>query len=194
MDTIHKTYLALGDSYTIGQSVDVNESFPVQTVQNLKNLHFSFSEPDIIATTGWTTADLINTLNARPPQHKYSLVTLLIGVNNQYQGKSLADYKIEFTELLNRSILYADNNPHHVFVLSIPDYSVTSFAKGSDTAKIAKEIDAFNAANKSISLNAGAHYIDITSISREAKIDQFLIAADGLHPSAIQYKRWCEIL
>ncbi len=194
MDTIQKTFLALGDSYTIGQSVAANERFPVQTIQNLKNLHFSFSEPDIIATTGWTTTDLINSLNSNPPQHTYSVVTLLIGVNNQYQGKSLADYKNEFTELLNRSILYAANNPHHVFVLSIPDYSVTPFAQGLDTAKIAKEIDAFNAANKSISLNAGVHYIDITPISREAKNDPSLIAGDGLHPSGMQYKKWSDLL
>ncbi len=194
MDTTQKTFLALGDSYTIGQSVAADERFPVQAVQDLKNLHFSFSDPDIIATTGWTTTNLINALNNYPPQHNYSCVTLLIGVNNQYQGKSIDDYKIEFTELIKRSILYAGNIPHHVFVLSIPDYSVTPFAKGSDTAKIVQEIDEFNVANKLISLNAGVHYIDITPISRDAKSDGSLVAADGLHPSGLQYKKWCELL
>lgn len=194
MDTTLKTFLALGDSYTIGQSVQEDERFPLQTVVKLKNLHFNFSEPDIIATTGWTTTDLINALNSNVPQHIYSVVTLLIGVNNQYQGKSLAQYKTEFTELLNRAIIYANNKRGHVFVLSIPDYSVTPFAQGSDTVKIAKEIDEFNAANKEISFNAGVHYLDITPISRQAKGSPSLIATDGLHPSGIQYEKWAELL
>ena len=194
IDTTLKSFLALGDSYTIGQSVREEERFPLQTVAKLKNLHFNFSAPDIIATTGWTTTDLINSLNSRPPQHIYSVVSLLIGVNNQYQGKSLTQYKTEFTELLNRAIIYANNKPGHVFVLSIPDYSVTPFARGSDTVKIAKEIDDFNAANKEISFNAGVHYLDITSVSRQAKSDPALIAGDGLHPSGIQYEKWAELL
>ena len=115
-------------------------------------------------------------------------------MNNQYQGKSLNQYKNEFADLLNRAIFYTGNNPKKVFVLSIPDYSVTVFAKGSDTVKIAHEIDAFNTANKSISLNAGVHYIDSTLISREAKNDDSLIASDGLHPSGIQYKKWSALL
>ena len=193
MDTTLKTFLALGDSYTIGQSVQEYERFPLQTVTKLKNLHFNFSEPDIIATTGWTTTDLINSLNSRPPQHLYSVVSLLIGVNNQYQGKSLAQYKTEFTELLNRAIIYANNKPGHVFVLSIPDYSVTPFARGSDTAKIAREIDEFNAGNKEISFNAGVHYLDITPVSRQAKTSSSLIASDGLHPSGVQYEKWAEL-
>ena len=194
MDTTLKTFLALGDSYTIGQSVQEYERFPIQTVTKLKNLHFNFLQPDIIATTGWTTTDLINALDRNVPQHIYSVVSLLIGVNNQYQGKSLAQYKTEFTELLNRSIIYANDKPGHVFVLSIPDYSVTPFARGSDTAKIAREIDEFNAANKEISFNAGVHYLDITSISRQAKNSPALIATDGLHPSGIQYEKWAELL
>ncbi len=189
-----QTYLALGDSYTIGESVLESERFPVQTVQHLKNLQFGFSQPDIIAATGWTTGDLINALNNQPPQHLYSIVTLLIGVNNQYQHKTLYQYKIEFSELLNRAILYAANKPAHVLVLSIPDYSVTPFAAGRDTTKIANEIDAFNNINKGISLDAGVYYIDITPISREAKTNASLIAADGLHPSGMQYKRWSELL
>jgi lysophospholipase L1-like esterase len=195
VDTSHKSYLALGDSYTIGESVADTERFPVQTVKLLRNHNIDIANPDIIATTGWTTTNLLNALNNNPPPKKtYSVVTLLMGVNNQYQGKSLDDYNTEFTELLNRSISYAGNNKNHVFVISIPDYSVTPFASGSDTARISKEIDDFNAVNKSISLRAGVHYLDITPISRDAKNDPALIAGDGLHPSAIQYKKWSELL
>ena len=193
MDSI-QTYLALGDSYTIGESVFESESFPVQTVQKLKNLQFGFSHPEIIAITGWTTSDLINALNNRPPQHLYSIVTLLIGVNNQYQHKTLNQYQIEFSDLLNRAIYYAGNKPGHVLVLSIPDYSVTPFAAGSDTIKAAEEIDAFNDINKDISLDARVQYINITPISREAKTNASLVAADGLHPSGLQYNRWSELL
>ncbi|MDQ6845771.1 MAG: SGNH/GDSL hydrolase family protein [Bacteroidota bacterium] len=194
VDTIHTSYLALGDSYTIGQSVPESDRFPLQTAQLLKQQNINITNPDIIAVTGWTTGDLLNALNTTPPAKNYSMVTLLIGVNNQYQGRSLDEYKTEFTDLLNRSISYAANNKNHVFVLSIPDYSVTPFARGGDTAKIAKEIDDFNAANKAITLTAGVHYIDITPVSREAKYDPSLIAGDGLHPSGAQYKKWSELI
>ncbi len=194
VDTIHKSYLALGDSYTIGESVAVSERFPVQTARLLKDNNIDIADPDIIAVTGWTTGNLLNALNNNPPKNNYSIVTLLIGVNNQYQGRSLNEYKIEFSELLRRAFVYAGNNKAHVFVISIPDYSVAPFAQGSDTARIAKEIDAFNAANKAITLNEGVPYIDITPISREAKNDPSLVAFDGLHPSGIQYKKWSGLL
>lgn len=194
VDTIHKTFLALGDSYTIGQSVAESERFPVQTVKLLRQQNIGIANPDIIAVTGWTTGNLLNSLNSNPPQNNYSIVTLLIGVNNQYQGRPLNEYKTEFTELLHRAISYAGNNRKHVFVISIPDYSVTPFAQGYDTAKIAKEIDAFNAANKAITLNEGVYYVDITPISRNVKNDPSLVAGDGLHPSGEQYKKWSELL
>ena len=189
-----KTYLALGDSYTIGESVSEPERFPNQATALLRAQNFKIADPKIIATTGWTTGNLINALNANPQQNNYSIVSLLIGVNNQYQGRSIDEYKSEFTLLLNRAIQYAGNKPSHVFVLSIPDYSVTPFAQHSDTAKIAREIDQFNSANKSISLQLGVNYIDITAISREAKNDPSLIAYDGLHPSGKQYQKWADLL
>lgn len=194
LDTIHKTYLALGDSYTIGQSVSESERFPEQATRLLRQQDIDIANPDIVAVTGWTTRNLLNTLDNTPPEKNYSVVTLLIGVNNQYQHRSLNEYKTEFTELLLRAISYAGNNRKHVFVISIPDYSITPFAQGYDTAKIADEIDAFNAANKAITLNEGVAYIYITPISREAKNDPALIANDGLHPSGIQYKKWSELL
>ena len=190
-DTL-KTYLALGDSYTIGQSVLGAERFPNQTVSLLKSQGIKINDPKIIATTGWTTKNLIDALNANPPQNNYDVVSLLIGVNNQYQGRSIDEYKTEFTLLLNRAVQFAGNKPKHIFVLSIPDYSVTPFANGYDKAKIAAEIDQFNSENKKISIQLGVNYLDITPISREA--DPALIASDGLHPSGKQYKRWADLL
>jgi lysophospholipase L1-like esterase len=194
VDTNKITYLALGDSYTIGASVSEQERFPMQLSAMLRADRISILAPEIIATSGWTTGELINALNNNPPKKKYSFVTLLIGVNNQYQGRLLEEYKTQFAELLTMAISYADNIKSHVFVLSIPDYSVTPFALWRDTLKIAQEIDQFNEANRIISMNFGVHYIDITPISREAKNDPSLIASDGLHPSAKQYYRWDQLL
>ncbi|HEY8689653.1 MAG TPA: SGNH/GDSL hydrolase family protein, partial [Chitinophagaceae bacterium] len=178
--------------YTIGQSVTEPERFPKQTVSLLRSQGIKINDPKIIATTGWTTKNLIDALNADPPQNNYDVVTLLIGVNNQYQGRSIDEYKTEFTILLNRAIQYAGSKSTHVFVLSIPDYSVTPFAQSSDTAKIAREIDQFNVENKKITIQLGVNYLDITQISREN--DPALIAGDGLHPSGKQYKRWADLL
>ena len=189
-----KSYLALGDSYTIGQSVDPSQRFPALTVALLKSYGIAINDADIIATTGWTTGDLLNAISSASLRTDYSLVTLLIGVNNQYQGKSLEEYKNQFSILVQDAIKYAGNDKNRVFVLSIPDYSVTPYAKGSDTERIASEINLFNAANLSISNSYGVHYIDITSISREAKNKPELIAGDGLHPSGIQYQRWADLL
>lgn len=194
MEIVAKKYLALGDSYTIGECVLENERFPVQSVTQLRNLGIDISDPTIIAATGWTTSDLFNSLETFCLTDSYDIVTLLIGVNNQYQGKSLADYKVEFTQLLQLAISYAGNTPEKVFVLSIPDYGVTPFAASKDPQKIAQEIDAFNEVNKMATLCAGVHYIDITPVSREAESDQLLIADDGLHPSGKQYGRWSDLL
>lgn len=191
-DPSAKSYLALGDSYTIGQSVSAAERFPNQTVLLLRAQGIKINDPQIIATTGWTTKNLIDALNAAQLQNSYDVVSLLIGVNNQYQGKSIEEYKTEFTLLLNRAIQYAGKRATHVFVLSIPDYSVTPFANGSDKARIASEIDQFNSENKRISLQLGVNYLDITAISIEP--DPALIAGDGLHPSGKQYKRWADLL
>ena len=188
------TYLALGDSYTIGESVAIQDRFPNQVVKLLHDVNVTVAAPKIIATTGWTTRNLISSLDANPPQNNYSLVSLLIGVNNQYQGRSIDEYRTEFTLLLNRAIQYAANKKNRVFVISIPDYSVTPFAAGYDTARIAREIDAFNLVNKDVSTQLGVTWIDITGISREATTDPSLIAGDGLHPSGKQYKRWADLL
>jgi len=193
-DTQKITYLALGDSYTIGESVPEQERFPVQLVKLLQKQNVNIEHPDIVAVTGWTTRNLLNALNTKRPKDNYSFVTLLIGVNNQYQGRPLEEYKTEFSQLVNMAIAFAGNKKEDVFVLSIPDYSVTPFARNLDTAKIAKEIELFNEANHLISQNAGVNYLDITPISRDAKNDPSLIADDGLHPSPQQYLKWSQLL
>ena len=193
--TIPKSFLALGDSYTIGEAVLFSERFPVQTVQYLRQQGINFSEPEIIAKTGWTTGNLLSGLaNAAPLKQTYDIVTLLIGVNNQYQHQSQQQYADEFLLLLNKAIQYAGDNRKEVIVLSIPDYSVTPFASGSDKALITKEIDAFNTINKTIAQRAGVNYVDITAYTRMAATDTSLVAKDGLHPSGLEYKLWADAL
>ncbi len=190
-----QSWLALGDSYTIGEGVPEGERYAVQTIAQLKDKGIHFSNPQIIATTGWTTADLLRALNKALPEDHYDIVSLLIGVNNQYQGRSQAEYETEFTELLQRSILLAGNRPGHVIVLSIPDYSVTPFGQRTgQAARITAEIDAFNAVNKKISVNFGVNYVDITAESRKAAGDPGLIAEDELHYSGKAYARWASLL
>jgi lysophospholipase L1-like esterase len=191
----YKTYLALGDSYTIGQSVTEAERFPAQTVSLLKKDTINFNAPEYIATTGWTTGNLINAINTTPPaKASYDFVTLLIGVNNQYQGRSQAEYATEFAALLNTAIQYAGNRANRVAVLSIPDWSVTPFANGQNKALIAKQIDSFNVINKQITLAKSVNYIDITPSTRMAATDPSLVATDGLHPSGKEYSKWAALL
>jgi lysophospholipase L1-like esterase len=189
-------YLALGDSYTIGQSVPEQDNFPNQVVSSMLNNAIPFYPARIIAKTGWTTDELeagIVAANATEPlRSSYDFVSLLIGVNNQYRGRTVDNYKPEFEALLKKAILFAGNKADHVIVLSIPDWGVTPFATGRDKTQIATEIDDYNAANKEIALRYNVHYIDITPWTREAATNASLLAPDGLHPSAIEYKRWAE--
>jgi lysophospholipase L1-like esterase len=193
--TMEKTYLALGDSYTIGESVSEADRYPVQTVALLNKEGLHFHSPEIIATTGWTTADLQNAIdNYHFSQKKYDIVTLLIGVNNQYQGKSQTEYEEQFTKLLQQAIQLAGADASHVIVLSIPDYSVTPFAKNSNVRTIATQIDAFNKSNKLIAENYRVHYLNVTTESRKASGDPSLIASDGLHFSGKEYAIWSDML
>ncbi|GEO09260.1 SGNH/GDSL hydrolase family protein [Segetibacter aerophilus] len=187
-------YLALGDSYTIGQSVQESERFPAQTVRLLASNNISVETPQYIATTGWTTANLINAINAQNPPKNFDIVTLLIGVNDQYQHMDTSSYRIRFTTLLNMAIAFAANRPSRVFVLSIPDYSATPYVSPSDKGRVSFEIDQFNEINKQITLANNVAYVDITPASREATTDPALVANDGLHPSGKQYARWSELL
>jgi lysophospholipase L1-like esterase len=185
----HKRYLALGDSYTIGESVAVEERFPMQLARELK-----MPEPEIIAKTGWTTDELNAAIDKADPHGPYDLVTLLIGVNNQYRGRSADQYRTEFAALLQRAIGFAGGKTRNVVVVSIPDWGVTPFAKDRDQAKIAREIDQFNAINREETLRAGARYVDITPFSRKAAADPSLVAGDGLHPSGKMYAEWTRLI
>lgn len=186
--------LALGDSYTIGESVEESERWPVQLAAALQQRNIPVADPLIIARTGWTTDELNAAIDQENPQGPFDLVTLLIGVNNQYRGRDVEEYRQEFTSLLRRAIGFAGNNPSRVIVISIPDWGAMPFAEGRDRAKIAREIDAFNAINWEASVRAGTQYVDVTPISREGGRFPELIAADGLHPSAVQYQYWVELI
>ena len=193
-NTVRK-YLALGDSYTVGHGVSPTESYPVQTKNWLKENGIpGIKDPQIIATSGWTTLNLQAAIVRENPAGPYDVVSILIGVNDQYQGSDTTGYRIRFTELVETCISLADNLPGHVVVLSIPDYSVTPFGKNFDVNRISREIDAFNVINKEIALAYKVHYLDITSSTREAAHDPDLICPDGLHPSGIEYKKWADKL
>ena len=189
-----RSFLALGDSYTIGESVPIYESFPYQTVQLLRTKGMSVHAAEIIAKTGWTTDELMAGIEKTTFEKSYDIVTLLIGVNNQYRGKDLLEYEKEFEKLLNKAIAFAGGNKQHVFVLSIPDWGATPFAASRDRIKIRKEIDEFNAINKKITDTAGIAYVSITEGSREATSNALLVAKDGLHPSGLEYGRWAKKL
>lgn len=194
MDTSSLSYLALGDSYTIGESVPIAERYPVQAVKMMRADHLNIGDPEIIATTGWTTGNLIDALKTYTAPNTHTIVTILIGVNNQYQGRSQSEYRDQFTSLLQQSISLAGNKASHVIVLSIPDYSVTPFARGLNISAIASQIDSFNVINQQIARDLGAQYLDITGESRKAASDSSLVARDGLHFSGKEYGIWAALL
>ena len=186
------TLLCLGDSYTIGESVAYGENFPNQTVQLLRNSNYEFEDPEIVAKTGWTTDELQRAIDEHHFKLSYNFVTLLIGVNNQYRGRPIENYRSEFENLLRHAIRFADGKADHVIVLSIPDWGVTPFAKrsGRDLLWISEQIDSFNAINNNVARNYLVNYIDITPDTRAAAHDADLLAADGLHPSGKEYAIW----
>ena len=187
------TYLALGDSYTIGESVAERDRWPVQLTRefNRSDWKVVIGDPEIIAQTGWTTQELKSAIDKRVIAKDYDLVSLLIGVNNQYRGYPLEDYPAEFETLLNMAISFAGNQASKVFVVSIPDYGYTPFG-GGNQQKISEEIDAYNEINRRISSEKAVKYFDITAISREGLQDPTLVAPDRLHPSGRQYRRWVQ--
>ena len=184
------SYLALGDSYTIGEGVPIYESFPYLTVQGLRKAGYTLYAAEIVAQTGWTTDELQAGISNSRLLPSYDLVSLLIGVNNQYRGRSLPEYTQQFEALLQQAIAFAGHQATHVFVLSIPDWGVTPFAKEKNSATITHEIDSFNAVNRLFAEKYAVHYIDITPGSRLAAHDPSLLAADQLHPSGKEYALW----
>ncbi|MDQ6830781.1 MAG: SGNH/GDSL hydrolase family protein [Gemmatimonadota bacterium] len=187
-------FLALGDSYTIGERVDSASRWPVQLAAALRARGVAIDDPEIIARTGWTTSELAAGIDRADPKGPFALVTLLIGVNNQFRGRDAAEYDTQFRALLDRAIGFAGNDPRRVVVVSIPDWGATPFAEGRDREKIGREIDAFNAIAKRATIERLAHFVDITPESRNAATDPELVAPDGLHPSAKMYGAWVGVM
>lgn len=185
-------YLALGDSYTIGESVDSIQRWPVLLAQALSGSGVSTLEPLIIARTGWTTDELAAGIDAAGVADRYELVSLLIGVNNQYRGRNSEEYRTQLQDLLRRSVQFSGGDPGRVLVLSIPDWGVMPFAEGRDQDAIGREIDTFNRIKEEETRRIGARFVDITDISRRAATDGDLVAGDGLHPSGTMYAEWVE--
>lgn len=181
-------FLALGDSYTIGEGVAANERWPALLAAAL-----DLEPPQIVARTGWTTDELSTAIDQADLHPPYALVTLLIGVNNQYRGRDTGEYRSEFAELLDRAIDLAEQ-PSRVVVISIPDWGVTKFASGRDARAIGADIDRFNSINREETERRRARYADITAISRQAASDPSLTTSDDLHPSAAMYRRWLDVI
>ncbi len=192
MEVRPATYLALGDSYTIGESVDSIQRWPVLLAHALRQEGIPTEEPIIVARTGWTTEELTAGIQEAGVAGTYDLVSLLIGVNNQYRGRDPEEYREQLDLLLDEAINFAGGDPGRVLVLSIPDWGVMPFAEGQDRGEIGAAIDLFNGIKETESRAAGVHYVDITPISREALGDPSLVAGDGLHPSGTMYARWVE--
>lgn len=187
-----KRFLALGDSYTIGEAVDPAERWPDRVAARLRARGTSIGDPEIIARTGWTTDELAAGIAAAVPHGPYDLVSLLIGVNNQFRGRNAEEYREQFRTLVAQAVAFAGGVQRRVVVLSIPDWGVTPFAEGRDRAAIGSEIDRFNAIGREEAASAGARFVDITAASRQLQADW--VALDGLHPSGQQYQRWAELV
>ncbi len=185
--------LSLGDSYTIGESVAINDRWPVQLAAALRQQCLDFAEPTILARTGWTTSELANAIQETVLEPPFDLVTLLIGVNNQYRSGDSETYRGEFASLLDQAIEFAGDNPARVLVLSIPDWGATPFGSQRNSEQIALEIDRFNQVNQEEAKKRLVNYLDITRISRQAVQDPSLIAQDGLHPSGKMYAEWVKL-
>ncbi|PKM07311.1 MAG: lysophospholipase [Gammaproteobacteria bacterium HGW-Gammaproteobacteria-4] len=192
METSLHGYLALGDSYTIGEGVAANAHWPDRLVQLLADAGLELGRPKIIAQTGWTCAELAAAITAEQPPGHWRLVSLLIGVNDQYRGYPLAEYGPRFAQLLEQAITLTDGRPQHVLVLSIPDWGVTPFARsgGHDPARIAAQIDCYNAIARAQAAARGTAFLDITAVSRAHGSDDAMLADDGLHPGAAMHALW----
>lgn len=185
-------YLALGDSYTIGELVEAKDNFPHQTVTLLKNKNIKLTLDKTIAVTGWTTSELNEAIAKEKPSNDYDWVTLLIGVNNQYRGQDIKLYEQEFYNLLSQSILFANGRASRVIVLSIPDWGLTPFNTKRNVTKTSQEIDAYNAINKKFAKHFGCRYIDITPLTRKYAKDEDYLTEDKLHLTGKMYKLWAE--
>lgn len=187
-------YLALGDSYTIGEGVSDDERWPTLLVASLAARGLAFGPPHYVAQTAWTTDELSDAIDAARPGGPFDLVTLMIGVNDQYRARPVTAFEGEFATLVRRSIAFADRRPARTIVLSIPDWGATPFAEARDRHLIGSQIAAYNSKAESIVAQLGAHWVDVTEPSRAMLTDSSLVAADGLHPTGAMYRRWAEII
>lgn len=186
-------FLALGDSYTVGEGVSPTDAWPAQLARTLAAVDgIELGTPQIIATTGWTTDELAAAMAATALAPPYDLVSLSIGVNDQYRGRDAGEFHRDFVELLERAVALAGGDPTRMMVVSIPDWGVTPFARGQerDPRQVAAEIDAFNALAQAEAARVGARFVDVSAESRACADDPAMLAIDGLHPSAAQYARW----
>lgn len=192
MDTPRHGYLALGDSYTIGEGVAANARWPDRLAQLLAEAGLELGQPRVIAQTGWTCVELAATIAAEQPLGCWQLVSLLIGVNDQYRGYPAADYAPRFAQLLDQAITLADGCPQHVLVLSVPDWGVTPFARIGDhePARIAEQIDHYNAIARAQAAARGVAFLDITALSRVHGDETAMLADDGLHPGEAMHALW----
>ena len=188
------TYLALGDSYTIGERLPLHDSFPYQTVQLLRRKGLHFNAPEIVAQTGWTTFELAEKLLHTSFSATYDFVTLLIGVNNQYRKLAVEDYKTDFEFLLKKALHFTADKASHVLVLSIPDWGKTPFAANKHPKKITGEITQFNEVNKKLAEQHKVKYIDLNIEYSTSILAASSLAEDGLHYSAVEYARWAALI
>jgi lysophospholipase L1-like esterase len=187
-------YIALGDSYTIGQGVEEAARFPHQAAELLRQQGIPVDAPEYIAQTGWTTDELLSAIDRRSPPVQYALVTLLIGVNDQFRRRDTGQYAAHFTTCLQKAVMLAGGNTNRVFVLSIPDYSVTPVGRNWDPQRTSREIDLYNTVNRRITSVNRIRYIDITDSTRLAASDPRRVTTDGLHPSRLEYATWARML
>lgn len=187
-------YLALGDSYTIGEGVPAGDRWPVLMVEMLRARGLTIGDPRIIARTAWTTDELSDAIDQEKPRGPFALVTLMIGVNDQYRSRPVDSFGSEFAVLLKRAKGFAGNRPSRTIAISIPDWGATPYAQSRDTSVISREIDVYNARGQELALAAGVHWVDVTAISRDMKGDPSLVVEDGLHPSGAMYRRWAALI
>jgi len=188
------SFLALGDSYTIGEGVAPSDRWPVQLVRAIRSEGILVGDPVILARTGWTTGELLEAMAADPPQGPYDLVSVLVGVNDQYRARPMKEFQADFRRLLDLAVGFTGGDPFRVLALSIPDWGVTPFARGRNGTEIGRDIDAFNALERKACRDVSVTFLDITGISREGGDDAKPLAADGLHPSGAMYARWLDAI
>lgn len=187
-------FLALGDSYTIGEGVAEQERWPDQLVVLLAHQGIHLTDVQIVAQTAWTADELADAIDQAKPRGPFDLVTLMIGVNDQYRSRPAASFAPEFEQLLARAVAFAGGRPSRAFAISIPDWGATPFADGRDRARIGREIEAYNECVRELAARAKVVWFDVTTASRAMQFDSSLVTADGLHPSGAMYARWAALL